>query len=429
MSMRIVVTGATGYIGTRLTALATRRGYDVVGASRQQPASCIASWLHFDLASTEAVVLPVGTDVVLHLAANTVATNPLDSDVDVAAAQGLIKSAQKAGARFIFVSSQTARTDAPTSYGQTKWRIEQAVLAAGGWVVRPGQVYGGELRGLYGTLVKAAQKLPLMPVFIPSPKVQPIHVDDLAEGLLRIAERGDVQPGVYCLAAPIPISFSAFLAEIAKSRLRCKRVFVPVPVVAINFFAAVIGSAWRSKLGLERLRSLFDLPVMVTTSDLNKVELVLRPLPAGLHPSGDDKRRHLLREGQALLTYILKKQPDSAVLRRYVRAIESLRDCRAFVLPGVFLNYPILLSLLGKTSWLDDTLGTEFMWRLDAATLLAEASPAGAARFLGFGRRHGLLSSLFSMTNALASEAFWRLAQVFASPMLRLGMVRAKGVL
>ena len=169
--IKIVITGATGYIGTRLSVLATRHGYDVVGASRQQPASCIATWLHFDLASNEAVVLPVGTNVVLHLAANTVATNPLDNDVDVAAAKGLIKSAQKAGARFIFVSSQTAREDAPTPYGRNKWRIEQAVLVAGGCVVRPGQVYGGDLRGLYGTLVKAVQKLPLLPAFIPSPKV------------------------------------------------------------------------------------------------------------------------------------------------------------------------------------------------------------------------------------------------------------------
>jgi nucleoside-diphosphate-sugar epimerase len=426
--IKIVITGATGYVGTRLTVLATRRGYDVIGASRQQPVSCIASWLHFDLTSNEAVVLPVGTDVVMHLAANTVATNPFDNDVDVAAAQRLIQSTRMAGARFFFVSSQTARADAPTPYGRTKWRIEQAVLAAGGWVVRPGQVYGGELRGLFGTLVMAVQKLPLLPAFVPSPKVQPIHVDDLAEGLLRIAERGDVKPGVYCLAAPVPISFSKFLAEIAKSRLRCTRIRVPVPVLAVNLFLAFIGSTWRTRLGLERLRSLFGLPLMATAPDLRQLGLTLRPLSAGLQPSGDDRRRRLLREGKALLVYVLREQPDSAVLRRYVRAIESLREGRAFELHGVFLNYPILLSLLGKTSWSDAVVGEEFIWRLDAATMLAEASPAGAARFLGLGYKGGMLSSLLSMTNAMAGEAFWRLARVLISPILRFGMARVKAV-
>lgn len=422
--MRLVVTGATGYIGTRLSALATMRGYEVIRASRQVPAST-SSWLHFDLASDEVVVLPVGTDVVVHLAANTAVANPLVNDIDVLAAQGLIRSAQRAGARFIFVSSQTARADAPTSYGRTKWRIEQDVLDAGGWVVRPGQVYGGELCGLFGTLAMAVQKLPLLPAFMPSPMVQPIHVDDLAEGLLRITERGDVKSGVYCLAAPMPIPFSTFLAEIAKSRLRRKRIFVPVPIIVISFFSAVMSSAWKSRLGLERLRSLLDLPVMATTLELEQIKLVLRPLTAGMHPSGDDRRRCLLREGQALLAFILKAQPDTAVLRRYVRAIERLRDSRALRLPGFYLNYPILISLLGKASWTEDSLGAEFIWRLDAATTLAEASPAGSARFLG--RKHGLVCSLLSMTSALIGEAFWRLARILLSPMVRLGMARAKG--
>lgn len=420
--MRLMVTGATGYIGTRLTALATRRGYDFVGASRKQPASSVESWLYFDLTSNAAVLLPAGTDVVVHLAANTVATKLLDIDVEVMAAQRLIKSAREAGARFIFVSSQTARADAPTSYGRTKWRIEQDVLAAGGCVVRPGQVYGGELRGLYGTLVSAVQKLPLLPAFLPAPRVQPIHVDDLAEGLLRIAERDDISGGVYHLAAPVPVSFSSFLCEIARSRLRCRRILLPVPVIAVNFFAALLGSIWRTRLGLDRLRSLFDLPVMATTSDLNQLGLALRSLSAGLHPSGDDRRRRLLREGQALLSYILKEQPESAVLRRYVRAIEGLRGGQAFGLYEGFLNYPILLSLLGKASWPDAAAGEEFAWRLDAATMLAEASPIGAVRFLGLGRSHGLLSSLLTMANALTGEVLWRLAGVFFSPILRLCM-------
>jgi NADH dehydrogenase len=375
------------------------------------------------------MVLPAGTDVVVHLAANTLATNPLDNCVDVAAAQKLIQSAQKAGARFVFVSSQTARADAPTSYGQTKWLIEQKVLAAGGWVVRPGQVYGGELRGLYGSLVMAVQKLPLLPAFIiPFPKVQPIHVDDLAEGLLRIAERGDAKPGIYCLASPVPIAFSSFLAAIAKSRLRTKRVFLPVPVACVNFVSALFGVALRTRLGLERLRSLFDLPLMATTSDLDKVSLVLRPLTEGLHPSGSDRRRRLLKEGQALLTYILKEKPDSAVLRRYLRAIESLRDGRELGFSEIFLNHPTLLSLVGNASWPDAATSEEFIWRLDAATSLAEASPAGAARFLGLGRNHGLLSSLLSLSNALIGETFWRLARIFLSPMLRMCTVREKGV-
>lgn len=426
--MRMVITGATGYIGNRLTSLAIAMGHDVVMASRHQKALSRTSWLHFDLESSEVIVLPAGTDVVVHLAANTSASHGLDEEGEVVAAQRLIKATHKTGAKFIFVSSQTARVDAPTAYGRIKWRIEQDVLAVGGCVVRPGQVYGGELRGLYSTLVKLVQKMSLLPAFLPDPKVQPIHVDDLAEGLLRIAERADTKSGVYCLASPVPIFFSGFLAEIAKTRLRCRRVLVPVPVVLISLFMALLGEIWRARLGLDRLRSLFNLPVMATASDLSQLGLTLRPLSAGLHPSGDDRRRRLLREGKALLAYVLKEQPGNSLLRIYVRAVEGSRGGRAFGLPGIFLSYPILLSLLDKGSWPDAAVGREFVWRMDAATMLAEATPTGVDRFLGSGQRQGPLTSILLIANAVAGEAFWRLVRVFVSPMLRYSLAGTKGV-
>lgn len=427
--MRVVVTGGSGYIGKRLICLAMRLGYDVVRASRDQSELNAGSSLFFDLAQNDTLVLPNDTSAVFHLAANTGARKSWNDIDEVAAAQRLIKSAQQVGAKFIFVSSQTARADAPTVYGRTKWCIERKVLEAGGWVVRPGQVYGGELRGLYGTLANVVRKLPILPSFIPSPQIQPIHVDDLAAGLLSISERCEVKPGVYCLSAVEPISFSTFLTEIAKSRLRCKRICVPVPVIVVNLFMALIGEKWQSRLGLDRLRSLFDLPFMATAEDLFQLQLSPRPLSAGLHPSGDDRRRNLLREGRALLAYVLKEKPGSGLLRRYVRAVESLRKGQPLGLPSVFLNSPILISLLDRASWTNAGVAEEFNWRLDATTMLAEASPEGARRFLGVGFEGGLPSSMFSMTLAITGELFWRLLRALFSPVLRFGMARVKGVL
>lgn len=427
--MRIILVGATGYIGRRFAAAAIIRGHTVIRTFRDKPPIYDASLLFFNLESNENLLLPAGTDVVVHMAANTGAPNSVNSSAEVFSSQRLIKSSQKIGAKFIFVSSQTACVDAPTYYGRTKWQIEQEVLAAAGWVVRPGQVYGGELRGLYGTLVSSVAKLWILPAFLPIPRVQPIHVDDLAEALLRIAERPDLKPGIYCLGSTAPISFSSFLAEIAKSRLRCKRFFIPVPIFAVNFLIWIIGPAWRNKLGLARLRSLFNLPEMSTESDLNSLGLSLRSLSAGLHPSGDDRRRSLLLEGQALLSYILKEQPDKIILRRYIRAIESLRCGRAMELPRIFLNYPILLSLLNIKSCKDESLEAEFIWRLDAATVLAEASPAGEMRFLGLDHGYGPLRGVMLLANALIGELFWRLVRALMSPFIRLGMTWKRNIL
>jgi NADH dehydrogenase len=145
-----------------------------------------------------------------------------------------------------------------------------------------------------------------------------------------------------------------------------------------------------------------------------------------MHPSGNDRRRCLLREGGALLTYILKKSPDSNVLRRYVLVVERMRSGRALELPDFFLRYPICLSLLDKSTWVDETTWAEFSWRLDAATVLAEATPSGAYRFLGLGHRHGVLSSLISVTKVLVCEVFWRILQLLFFPLIRFSLGRAK---
>src|SRR5659263_7433 len=199
--MKIVVTGATGYIGDRFIKQAHSSGYDIVALCRRYPELHGCDWIPYDLASNQAPVLPMDTDVVLHLATSKSPNGQQNSAQDILAAALLITSTQNAGAKLVFVSSQTARPDAPTAYGRTKWRIEQLVLAAGGCVVRPGQVYGGKPRGLFGELLNTVRHLPILPAFLPAPKVQPIHVDDLSLGLLRIAERVDVCRGVVCLGS------------------------------------------------------------------------------------------------------------------------------------------------------------------------------------------------------------------------------------
>jgi dTDP-4-dehydrorhamnose reductase len=417
--MKIAVTGANGYIGQFFLKLASGSEKEIVAFSRVRPDKYCTDWFFYDLTVDTPPVLPSDIDVLLHLATCKNPDNLQDSSQELFAADLLIAASEKAGAKFIFVSSQTARSDAPTAYGRTKWCIEQKVLSAGGWVVRPGQVYGGELRGLFGTLVDTVKRLPILPAFIPAPKIQPIHVVELSMGLLHIAERSDVPSGVYCLAAPESVSFSKFLDEIAKSRLRCWRMFIPVPVICMKVLALILGKSLRSRLGLERLNSLFDLPAMTTTAALKQLDLTLRPLHSGMQPSGKNRRRCLLQEGQALFTYILKQPAGTMLLRRYVRTIEKLRSGRILGLPRQFIRWSALLALIDGGSSTKTTWGKEFMWRLDSATILAEATPLGARRFLGIGYRHSFVRSFFTIAHGVVSEASWQILGLLLAPVTR----------
>ena len=113
----IGVTGATGYIGARVMAQALKAGHKVIALSRKephaQPGAGAVQWVPFDLTETDPVVLGQEVDAIVHLAADT-AASPGETDAETQAAKRLIAAAEQHTAKLIFISSQTARPDAPS---------------------------------------------------------------------------------------------------------------------------------------------------------------------------------------------------------------------------------------------------------------------------------------------------------------------------
>ncbi|HKX55314.1 MAG TPA: hypothetical protein VJN01_04400, partial [Xanthomonadales bacterium] len=301
------------------------------------------------------------------------------------------------------------------AYGRIKWQIELLTLAAGGYVVRPGQVYGGPEQGLFGELCRLVRRLPVLPAFVPAPMVQPVHVDDLVKALLACLTHA---PGtVYCVAAAEGVSFTKFLQVLSLERTGRRLVAFPVPTALIRGAAWLVGPGTSSKLGLDRLGSLFALPRMETAADLQRLSLTLRALRDGVSRSGRG-RRGLLLEGRALLAYVLRIPPSSTLIRRYSKAIEALRNRHSLPLPEPIRRNPALLALLDRAPCLKAEFRNELDWRLNAALMLGEASPEGALRFLGVNNRSGWFRSGLRITRAVASESVRRAGQLLLWPFL-----------
>jgi uncharacterized protein YbjT (DUF2867 family) len=408
--VKILVTGATGYIGRRFVRGALSHGHVVVAASRRPPPpGC--EWITYALGDDVAV--PLGVDVIVHLAADT--TGGADSsDLEFRAAASLVAQATSRRMMLVFVSSQTSRPNAETAYGRIKWEIDQHVLASDGWVVRPGQVYGGEEAGLFGTLVATVRSVPLIPALLPSPLIQPIHVDDCVAGLLSIVERRP-HKRVFHLAAPEPVTFTSFLRHIANKRLGKFIVPVPVPTFLLKAVIWVAGTVGWSPVALVKVRSLLSVPLVQSGPDLESLALNLRPLRSGMSRSGGH-RRELLSEAFGLLGYILRRRPTRRLLISYVRAVEALRDGRAIGLPRWMLSSPSLIALLDSPHIVNSR--EELLWRFEAATLIAEASPTGFSRFMRDGRASAPLPAAWRMTRSLLSEICWRLVRILARPVM-----------
>lgn len=413
--MKVIVTGASGYIGSRLVQKLLLNGHEVISATREKPRNIDISWTYFDLTAPEKILIPRDVDVIFHLAAITTSDNK-SAHLERLSANVLISLCTESGARLIFVSSQTAKINAPTSYGRVKWKIEQDVLAFGGTVIRPGQVYGGIVGGLFGTLIKFVKNSIFLPNFIPQPLIQPIHIDDLVECLIRISKSKNISSKIFQLASPSPIRFADFLNEIAKTRVRAPRLFFPIPVVLLKLFHSIANAFTQKTFGLERLQSLFTLPLMQTEMDLKVLDIQLRPLFSGMSRSGSIDRRLVLLEGYVLISYLGRTTPKGGVLRAYTRAIFSLRNGRPLNFPKIIVRFPVLVSLIENGRFPDPTIENEFNWRLDAATAFSEFSVAGANTFLVPNFTLGALTAFFNIVTFLFLGCIWRLLGLVLYP-------------
>ncbi len=412
----LIVTGASGYIGRHLLAAGRAAGWRVVAATRR-PVAVADAWLSYRL-EDEIVADSIPRDaVIVHLAAQT--GGPIDAAVEIEAARQLVALAPLRNARLIFVSSQTARPDAPTPYGRTKWAIEQLVVEGGGTVVRPGLVYGGSPGGVYAALLRLVQENPVLPSLLPAPRVQPVHVDDLTAALLHIAEHEHGTRQVFRIAAREPVRFDAFLRALAVGRGRRPPRFFPLPAAMVPLCASAFSAIGAPALAA-RLRSLVDLPVMVV-DDATQSPVVLRTLAQGVaraHPH----RRAVIAEGVVLLRYVLGARPALVLLRRYLRWIERSRNGRALALPSWLFAWPAGLRMLDQRAWLERW--PELDGRLAASTAIAEASPEGANRFLAIDRKTGPLIAMLRLAGVGVAEG---LARVGGWPMRALVRPRDDG--
>jgi uncharacterized protein YbjT (DUF2867 family) len=245
--MRVLVTGATGFVGPKVANTIVDAGHEVRVLERKP-----GSWSKAGIRCQEAVqgdmtdpqslrTAAAGRDVVVHLVAIRQGRPEAFQQVMVEGTRSLIEAAKEAGVkRFVLMSAlgTTEETKDLVPYYGAKWQQEKDLEASGleHVIIRPSFIFGLN-GGILPTFRKLAKLTPVTPITgSGQQRIQPIWIDDLAAYFAAAVDKPDAANRLFELGGPDAVSWNEFWERL-KQALGVRRrpsVHVPMSVMRLN---------------------------------------------------------------------------------------------------------------------------------------------------------------------------------------------------
>ena len=407
----VAITGASGFLGRALVPALLSAGWRVISLGRTPPQDARVEFHAWRLGEPLSSAVE-GASWVVHLACSTLGSSrdakaaaKLDYSGTMIIAQQLreLRAAGGNAHRLLFVSSQSSSPKAANRYGQQKWRLEQALSEQGEIIVRPGLIYAdGADASVYSGVEKLVHALPVLPDVGRGRSIQPIHVDDLAESLVRILSR-PAGRRLWRLGEADPAPFAELVRQVSRVRGLPSPLVVPLPagpMLGMMRYLPFLGGHAERALGLNALRP------MTTRRDLATLGMTLRPW-------GDWRRierRRRIREAQALVRAVAGRHASRWATRRMVRWLEG-PGADAKPLSSLSRRWPGFVRLL-------EPFGAgQRHAQLNAAMAIQEASRAGQA--LRFSARRSSAQTVAAVMGLMVVELLampFRLVATFIRP-------------
>ncbi|MCR9203376.1 MAG: NAD-dependent epimerase/dehydratase family protein [Halobacteriovoraceae bacterium] len=272
--MRVLITGATGFVGGYLSNFLEERGYSVFRGVRK--ASKPNDREYGDLKNlskkTDWEKFFKDIDVIVHCAARVHVMNDLSEDplaefrkFNVEATEILGNRAKEFGVKkFIFLSSIKVNgegtdsgnpfkeSDAPSpqdSYGVSKLEAEQVLrkISDSGdmrvTVFRPPLIYGPGVKGNIKRLVRLMKRFPMIPLGGINNKRSMISLRNLSSVIEKaIIEARNERFGLFLISDNSDISTSNLIRLLAKS-IDKKVLLIPIPVRFLSLIFKLLGKA------------------------------------------------------------------------------------------------------------------------------------------------------------------------------------------
>jgi UDP-glucose 4-epimerase len=262
---RVLLTGATGFIGRHLAPALAARGFRVRAALHHSEQSkvlapAVEPVVAGDIAEADWRPALADVDSVVHLAgiAHAGGASPDEAyeRVNRHATVRLARAARDAGARIVFMSSVRAQAGpaaseivtedaapAPTdAYGRSKLAAERDIAALGGRyvILRPTLVYGRGVGGNMGALVRLAR----LPVPLPFAAMRNVRsllaVENLTQAVVLALTNEAALGGTFLVADATPLPFADIIAHLRRGAGR-RPGLIPVPPGLLGAALKLVG--------------------------------------------------------------------------------------------------------------------------------------------------------------------------------------------
>jgi len=276
---KVVITGATGFLGSELVAYFAAEGWQVTGLCRtpKKSKNLHVTYKAYDMMGDVDENIFKDADYLVHTAFIKYDQKHPDAfQLNVAAAQKLLATAKKHKLKKpLFISSMSAHAGAVSVYGKQKLAVEKLFVKDGGVALRSGMIIGNG--GIVAQMVDFMRSKHMVPLIGGGKQpLQIIGVYDLVKAIDKSLTLKNVT-GVLTVATPQVYTYKSFYQSIAR-RLGIRVFFVPVPFWLL--------------LNTMRLISYLHIPLAVNEDNL----LGLKMLKAA-KTSDDLSRLHMTVDG------------------------------------------------------------------------------------------------------------------------------------